>query len=31
MSSLEKLLLALKEHGAKEIFGIPGDYALQLF
>jgi indolepyruvate decarboxylase len=25
------LLLALREHGAREIFGIPGDFALPLF
>lgn len=27
----QELILALKEHGAREIFGIPGDYALHLF
>jgi indolepyruvate decarboxylase len=26
-----QLLLALKEHGAQEIFGIPGDFALSFF
>ena len=27
----EQLLLALKAHGAAEIFGIPGDFALPYF
>jgi indolepyruvate decarboxylase len=31
MNLSEALLHALKEHGAREIFGIPGDYALPFF
>ena len=31
MNLSEVLLHALKEHGAREIFGIPGDYALPFF
>ena len=31
MNLAEQLLLALKNYGAREIFGIPGDFALPLF
>src|SRR6185369_2633426 len=31
MRMAEQLLLALKRGGAREIFGIPGDFALPLF
>ena len=31
MNLAEALLQALKAHGAREIFGIPGDYALPFF
>ena len=31
MNLAEQLLTALKAHGVKEIFGIPGDFALPLF
>jgi indolepyruvate decarboxylase len=31
MNLSEALLHALKAHGAREIFGIPGDYALPFF
>ena len=31
MRLAEQLLLALKREGAREIFGIPGDFALPLF
>ena len=32
MSTLaHALLTALKDHGAREIFGIPGDFVLPLF
>lgn len=31
MNVAESLLEALKDHGAKEIFGIPGDFALAFF
>jgi indolepyruvate decarboxylase len=31
MNLAESLLYALKDHGAQEIFGIPGDFALPLF
>jgi indolepyruvate decarboxylase len=31
MNLAETLLHALKDHGAREIFGIPGDFALPLF
>src|SRR5476651_892751 len=31
MNLSEALLHALREHGAREIFGIPGDYALPFF
>ena len=27
----ETLLHALKDHGAREVFGIPGDFALPFF
>jgi len=29
--SIQALLHALKDHGAREIFGIPGDFALDFF
>jgi len=28
---VEQILLSLKEHGAEEIFGIPGDYVISIF
>ncbi len=31
MNLIESLLLALKAHGARQIFGIPGDFALPYF
>ena len=31
MNLIESLLYALKEHGARQIFGIPGDFALPYF
>ena len=31
MNVAQSLLQALKDHGAKEIFGIPGDFALRFF
>ncbi len=31
MNLTESLLLALKAHGARLIFGIPGDFALAYF
>jgi indolepyruvate decarboxylase len=31
MNLAESLLTALKDHGAREIFGIPGDFALAFF
>jgi len=31
MNLAESLLIGLKQHGVKEIFGIPGDFALPLF
>lgn len=31
MNLIESLLHALKEHGARQIFGIPGDFALPFF
>lgn len=31
MNLVESLLHALKEHGARQIFGIPGDFALPTF
>ena len=31
MNLTESLLLALREHGARQIFGIPGDFALPYF
>lgn len=31
MNLVESLLYALKEHGARQIFGIPGDFALPFF
>ena len=31
MNLTESLLLALKDHGARQIFGIPGDFALPYF
>lgn len=31
MNLTEQLLLALKKHGARQIFGIPGDFALPYF
>jgi len=31
MNLIESLLLALKDHGARQIFGIPGDFALPYF
>ncbi|MBT6036081.1 MAG: indolepyruvate/phenylpyruvate decarboxylase, partial [Kordiimonadaceae bacterium] len=31
MNIAESLLYALKDHGAKEIFGIPGDFILPFF
>jgi len=31
MNLTESLLHALKAHGAKQIFGIPGDFALPYF
>ena len=31
MNLAHSLLQALKDHGAKEIFGIPGDFALPFF
>ncbi len=31
MNLIESLLNALKEHGARQIFGIPGDFALPFF
>lgn len=31
MNLIESLLIALKEHGARQIFGIPGDFALPYF
>lgn len=32
MASISEVLLyALKDHGAREIFGIPGDFALPFF
>ena len=31
MNVAERLLQALKDHGAREIFGIPGDFALAFF
>ena len=31
MNLVESLLHALKDHGARQIFGIPGDFALPYF
>ena len=31
MNLIESLLSALKAHGARQIFGIPGDFALPYF
>ena len=31
MNLTESLLHALKDHGARQIFGIPGDFALPFF
>ena len=31
MNVAESLLTALKDHGAEEVFGIPGDFALAFF
>jgi len=31
MNLTEQLLTALKKHGARQIFGIPGDFALPYF
>ena len=31
MNLVESLLSALKAHGARQIFGIPGDFALPFF
>ncbi|MDO8320391.1 thiamine pyrophosphate-binding protein, partial [Rhodoferax sp.] len=31
MNLTEQLLTALKKHGARQIYGIPGDYALPYF
>jgi len=31
MNLAQSLLTALKDHGARQVFGIPGDFVLQLF